>query len=141
TAADAGRHTFSATLKTAGYKLLTVTDVASAIAGSQYILVNAAAASRLLLIAPASVSANARFSLTVTAVDAYGNVATGYRGPIAFRSPDSRARWPGNYTLTAADQGVRTFTGLVLRKTGRQTITVTDTLDGSLTASVLNDVL
>ena len=32
------------------------------------------------------------------------------------------------------------FTGLVLRKKGKQTITVTDTLDGSLTASVLIDV-
>ena len=45
-----------------------------------------------------------------------------------------------NYTFTAADQGVHTFTGLVLRKKGKQTITVIDTLDGSLTASMLINV-
>ena len=59
---------------------------------------------------------------------------------MAFRSSDSTAKLPRNYTFTAADQGVHTFTGLLLRKKGKQTITVTDTLDGSLTASVLIDV-
>ena len=74
-------------------------------------------------------------------VDAYGNVVTGYRGTIRFRSSDPAAKLPTNYTFTAADHGVHTFTGLVLRKKGKQTITVTDTLDSSLTASVLIDVL
>jgi len=36
---------------------------------------------------------------------------------------------------------VHTFTGLVLRKKGKQTITVIDTLDSSLTASVSIDVV
>jgi hypothetical protein len=36
---------------------------------------------------------------------------------------------------------VHTFTDLRLKKKGKQTITVTDTLDSSLTASVLIDVL
>src|SRR5262249_26486310 len=141
-AADAGMHTFSAMLKTAGLKSLTPTDTANAaLAGRQYVLVNAAAASRLLLSAPASVNANAKFTVTVTVVDAYGNVATGYRGTISFRSSDPMARLPANYTFTAADGGVHTFTGLVLKKTGRQTITVTDTLDNSLTASLWIEVL
>jgi hypothetical protein len=43
---------------------------------------------------------------------------------------------PRNYTFTATDQGVHTFTGLVLRKKGTRTITVTDTLDSSITATV-----
>jgi hypothetical protein len=143
TTADAGMHTFSATLKTAGHQSLTATDTANgALTGAQgSIQVNAAAASRLLLSAPASLTAGAKFSLTVTVVDAYGNAVTGYRGTIAFRSSDSTARLPSNYTFTAADQGVHTFTGLVLKKKGKQTITVTDTLDGSLTASVLIDVV
>jgi hypothetical protein len=51
-------------------------------------------------------------------VDAYGNVVTGYRGTIAFRSSDPTAGLPKNYTFTAADQGVHTFTGLVLKKKG-----------------------
>src|SRR5262249_62349741 len=100
-----------------------------------------AAASRLLLSAPASVNAGVKFSLTVTAVDAYGNVVTGYRGRIAFRSSDSTAALPKNYTFSASDQGVHTFAGLVLRKRGKQTIKVTDTLDSSLTTSVSIDVL
>ena len=143
TAADAGMHTFSATLKTAGTQSLTATDTANAaITGTQgAITVNPAAASRLVFSAPASVKANAAFSLTVTVVDAYGNVVTGYRGTIAFRSSDSTANLPRNYTFTAADQGVHTFTGLVLKKKGKQTITVTDTLNSSLTASVNIQVL
>jgi hypothetical protein len=40
----------------------------------------------------------------------------------------------------AAELGVRTFTGLVLRERGKQTITVNSTLDGSITGTVSNDV-
>src|SRR5262249_953106 len=141
TAADAGMHTFNATLKKAGSQSLTATDTANAaITGAQSVTVNPAAASQLLLSAPASVNAGAKFSLTVTVVDAYGNLVTGHRGTIRFGSSDSTATLPKNYTFTAADQGVHTFTGLVLRKKGNQTITVTDTLDGSLTASVIINV-
>ena len=73
-------------------------------------------------------------------MDAYGNVVTDYRGTLAFRSSDAKATLPRNYRFTASDQGVHTFTGLVLRRRGTQTITVTDTLASSLTASVLIDV-
>src|SRR5262249_30488364 len=75
TAVDAGMHSFSAVLKTAGTQSLTAADTTNAaIAGTQSVTVNPAAASRLLLSAPASVKAGAKFSLTVTVVDAYGNV-------------------------------------------------------------------
>src|SRR5262249_33533996 len=142
TAADTGLHTFSAVLKTAGTQSLTATDTSkAAIAGTQSVTINPAAASRLVLSGPSSVRASPAFSLTVTVVDVYGNVATGYRGTIAFRSSDSTAKAPRNYTFTAADQGVHTFTGLVLKKKGKQTITVTDTLDSSLAGSALIDVL
>jgi adhesin/invasin len=59
-----------------------------------------------------------------------------HRGKISFRNSDSTAALPTNYTFTAADLGVHTFTGLILRKKGTQTITVTDTLDSSITGSV-----
>ena len=59
---------------------------------------------------------------------------------MTFRISDSTAVLPENYTFTAADRGVHPFTGLMLKKKGKQTITVTDTLDGSLTASVSVDV-
>jgi hypothetical protein len=81
-------------------------------------------------------SSSASNSTCTSLSNAYGNVVTGYRGTIRFRSSDSSATLPRNYTFTASDQGVHTFTGLVLRKKGTRTITVTDTLDSSITATV-----
>jgi hypothetical protein len=137
TAADAGIHTFSATLKTAGTQSITVTGTATAsLTGMENgIKVNPAAASQFVLTAPASVSAGVPFNLTFTVEDAYGNVVTGYAGTIHSGSTDSRATLPANYTFTAADAGVHTFTGLVLRKKGYQKISVADTHDSSLTAT------
>ena len=73
--------------------------------------------------------------------DAYGNVVTGYTGTIHFKSTDTTATLPANYTFTAADKGVHTFTRLVLRKRGNQKITITDTQNSSLTGSVIVNVL
>ena len=143
TAADAGVHTFTATLKKAGTQTLTATDtVSAAIIGTQTgIMVNPAAASRLVLGSPASVKANTQFNITVTVVDAYGNVVNGFRGTITFASSDPTANLPGSYTFTATDRGIHTFTKLVLRRRGRQTITATDTRNSSLTGIATLDVL
>jgi adhesin/invasin len=81
------------------------------------------------------------FSLTITVQDAYGNVVTGYTGTIRFSSTDKTATLPANYTLLAADRGVHTFSGLILRKRGNQTITITDTLNSSITSSVIVNVV
>ena len=75
-----------------------------------------AAASRFVITAPSNVTAGRAFSLTITVQDAYGNVVTGYTGTIHFESTDGTATLPANYTFKAADNGVHTFTGLVLRK-------------------------
>jgi hypothetical protein len=80
------------------------------------------------------------FSLTVTVKDAYGNVVTGYSGTIHFSSTDSQAKLPANYTFPAADKGVHAFTGLILRKTGKQTIKLQDAFLG-LSDSVIVNVL
>jgi ELWxxDGT repeat protein len=140
-AADAGVHTFSVVLKTAGTQSLTVTDTASAaIGGTQYVTVTPGKASRLVVTAPSSVKRGARFSLTVMVTDDFGNVVPDYRGTITFRSSDRTAKVPRNYTFTSGDQGVHTFTGLVLKKKGRQTVTLADARDGSLTAGVVIEV-
>jgi hypothetical protein len=143
TAADAGVHTFSATLKTAGTQSLTATDTTTvSLTGTDGgITVKPGAASQFILNAPASVTAGVGFSLTFTVKDAYGNVVTGYTGTIHFTSTDTTATLPANYTFTAADKGLHTFTGLVLRKKGTQKITLTDTLNSSLTGSVIENVL
>ncbi len=143
TASDAGVHTFSATLKTAGTQSITATDTTTASITSTDggITVNPAAPSKFVISAPSSVTAGVQFSLTVKVEDAYGNVVTGYTGTIHLSSSDTTATLPKNYTFTAADKGVHTFTSLVLKKKGYQKITITDTLNSSLTASVIIDVL
>jgi len=142
TAADAGMHTFSATLKTAGYQSLTATDtVNAALTGLQGNTVKAAAASQFIISAPATVNAGASFGLTLTVEDAYGNIVTNYTGTVHFSSTDTKSRLPSNYTFTTADKGVHTFTGLVLRTRGNQKITITDTHNSLLTVSVIVNVL
>ena len=143
TAADAGVHTFSATLKTAGTQAITATDTttASLYSTDGGISVKPAAASKFLISAPASVRSGVPFSLIVTVADAYGNLVAGYTGTIHFTSTDTTATLPKNYTFTAADKGVHTFTGLVLRKRGNQNITIVDTLNSSITGSGFENVL
>jgi ELWxxDGT repeat protein len=143
TAADAGAHTFSATLKTAGTQSIAATDtITPSIAGTDGgIAVSAAAASRFVITGPSSVTAGSAFGLTITVQDAYGNVVTGYTGTVHFKSTDGTATLPANYTFSAADQGGHTFAGLVLRKRGSQKITLTDTLNNSLTGGVIENVL
>jgi hypothetical protein len=143
TAADAGSHTFSVTLKTAGSWSLTATDtVNSPITGSQSnISVNPAAATHFRITGPTSVVHGTAFSITVTALDAFGNTATGYRGTVQFASSANSAALPNNYSFTASDNGVHTFTGLVLHKKGRQTITVFDAANSTIQAIFSIEVL
>jgi hypothetical protein len=134
TAADQGVHTFSATLKTASLQSLYATDTTTPTmdGGQLFIQVNPAVATHFVLSGPSSITAGTAFNLTVTAVDAYGNVATGYTGAVHFSSSDSRAGLPRDYTFTAADNGVHTFSGVKLRTRGLESITVMDTLFASI---------
>jgi hypothetical protein len=134
---DAGVHSFSATLKTAGTQSITATDTTtSTIKGSQTgITVNPAAVSTLLVSGyPSPVSAGVAQTFTVRAQDPFGNTATGYTGTITFTSSDSLAALPGNYTFAGADAGVHTFSA-TLNTLGVQSITATDTATGSITGT------
>ena len=71
-------------------------------------------------------------TVTVTAYDQYGNVATGYAGTVHFTSSDHAARLPSNSTLTT--HGVGTFV-LTFGSGGSPTVTATDTINGSLTGT------
>jgi hypothetical protein len=74
--------------------------------------------------------------VTVTADDAFGNVATSYRGTVAFTSSDPGASLPGDYTFTAADSGTHTFAGgVTFLHEGTQSVTATDTASSSVTGS------
>jgi hypothetical protein len=139
TAADAGTHTFSATLFHDQFEgNVTVTDTAdAAVTGAAVIQVTPLAASTLSLTGfPAAISAGESHGFTVTALDAFGNVAIGYRGRVGFGSSDLRASLPlGGYSFTAADAGTHTFSGALI-SAGLQWLGVSDTVTGgALTAT------
>lgn len=82
------------------------------------------------------------FSATVTAYDKYGNIATGYTGTMTLTSTDPLSDFPITHQFITTDQGVYTFTNLVLRTAGIQTITATDEiLSQTRTLSVDDDVV
>ncbi len=129
----AGVGTFSVTLKTVGSRTVTATDtVTSSITGaSAAINVSPGAATHYSITAPATATAGTPFSVTVTALDAAGNVATGYSGTIHFTSNDAQAVVPADVTLVS---GVGTFS-VTLRTPGSRTASVTDTATSSITAT------
>jgi hypothetical protein len=136
TAGDAGSHTFTVTLETAGAQTVTATDtVSGSVTGSQSVTVNPAAAASFTVAGfPTSTTAGAAQSFTVTAHDAFGNVATGYTGTVHFTSSDAQAALPADTTFTAGDAGTHTFTA-TLKTVGTQSLTATDTATSSITGS------
>jgi hypothetical protein len=128
-----GTGTFSATLKTAGNQTITATDTLnnSVTGTSNAITVSATAATHFLVSAPSSATLNVAFSFTVTAQDQFNNTATGYGGTVHFTSSDGSATLPADSTLT---NGTGTFSA-TLNTAGNQTITATDTLNGSITGT------
>ena len=137
TAGNAGTRTFSATLKTVGTQSITATDtVTGTITGTQSgITVNVGAATHFTVTGyPSPTTAGVSHAFTVTAYDAYGNVATGYTGTVHFTSSDGQAALPANYTFTAANAGVDTFSA-TLKTAGTQSITATDTVTGTITGT------
>jgi hypothetical protein len=140
-AADNGVHTFKngATLKTAGIQTVTATDIANGtITGSATTTVVPAAAATLVLTGlRTSVKAGQSFTATVTALDPYNNVATGYTGTVHFTSSDALAVLPSDHTFTTgtgADNGVHAFQ-VTLNTANSQSITVTDTLTNTITGT------
>jgi hypothetical protein len=134
TAADAGRYGFGAILATAGTQSITATDtVTSSVTGTQSdIVVNPAVAARFVVTTDQTTyNAGDTIMLTVTAKDAYGNIATGYMGTVTFSSSDPQAALPDNSTLT---NGTGTFMAN-LYTAGSQTITATDTVNSAVTGS------
>jgi hypothetical protein len=86
-------------------------------------------APNFVVTAPSSATAGVPFSVTVTATDANGNVLTNYAGTVDFADLavlDPQGVLPADYTFTAADQGVHTFT-VTFYKATDQALFVADT--------------
>jgi hypothetical protein len=98
-----------------------------------------ASATAFVLTAADTVQAGVPFDVTVTAVDPFGQTALGYTGTVTFSmtDPDPGVVLPSAYTFTAADQGMRTFSGgFTLMTPGDETLTAADA-DGGFSAGVL----
>jgi PKD repeat protein len=70
-------------------------------------------------------------NVTVTAMDGYGNTATGYTGTVAITSSDGTATLPANAALV---NGTGTFS-VTLNTAGSQSITATDTVTATITGT------
>jgi hypothetical protein len=136
TAADAGSHTFTPTLNTAGTQTHSVSDTVNPAFSSQ-------AQISAFTVVPASfetfevptTTAGAAYSFTLVALDARGNVAPGYTGTVHLSSSDAQAGLPADYTFTAADGAIHTFT-VTLKTAGTQSVSVVDTAHPSVTTSL-----
>ena len=143
TAADAGTKSFSATLKTSGAQTLAATDTAALLTGTQSNIVVVPASAVILKVAgfgtPAVAGTAGNF--TVTAKDQFGNTAAGYAGTIHFTTSDGAAAVPADYTFTAADSGVKSFSAM-LKTVGIQSLSATDTsapaITGAQTGIIVN---
>ncbi len=78
----------------------------------------------LSLLAPSSAQFGSPVSVTVRALSPNGSVDTAFTGTVQFKSSDRLAQLPADYTFTAADQGLKTFT-VTLQSYGSQTISAT----------------
>jgi hypothetical protein len=131
-----GIGTFSVTLDSAGSQTVTATDTAtSSLTGFATVTVNPAAATHLVLRSSADPVKGRVWSVTVTAYDAYGNVATGYRGAVHFSSSDGQATLPADYPFTAADGGTHTFL-VTFHRLGQQSLTVSNAQDASIVGTI-----
>ena len=135
--ADNGVHTFNVTLKTAASQSLTAQDTLTAsITGTQSAITVTPSAASTFTVAgfPNPITAGVAGPFTITARDAFGNTASGYRGAVGFTSSDPQAVLPASYTFVAADNGVHTFSA-TFRTVGAQTFTATDTVAASITGT------
>src|SRR5260370_23605876 len=129
-----GSRTFSVTLRTVGSGSQRITASASGVTSSTaFVSMSPAATSTFTLVPSVNpVNSRASFNVAVTAKDAFGNTTPAYGGTVHLTSSDGAATLPGNNTLVS---GARTFTGVILRTAGTETVTATDTLSSSITGT------
>ena len=130
TETDAGAHTFTAILKTAGVQTIAAVDASGQSTSSPLqVTVGAASATALEYSGfPSTTAAGMTNFFTVTAKDAYGNVATGYAGTVTVTSNDNQATiTPANHLFVpGTDHGAFNFS-VTLRTAGtNKSITASD---------------
>ncbi|WP_238540051.1 Ig-like domain-containing protein [Corallococcus macrosporus] len=109
-----------------GYQLKADTEGVEGAVSPSFDVTPAAAATVELTGLPATVMAGATHAADVTVRDAFGNVASGYRGTLSVQSSDAAATLPAAHAFTEADAGRFRFTGITLRQAGTQRVDVQD---------------
>jgi hypothetical protein len=127
--ADAGQYTLTVIPETAGTQSVCATDseTSGLTATASGIVVNPGPAVRITIgglpSLPALVTAGTPYTFTISVLDAFGNIATGYQGIVHFSSSDPQAVLPSDYTFTATDSGVHTFSATLTESSmGKDTI-------------------
>jgi autotransporter-associated beta strand protein len=90
---------------------------------------------RFSVIGPEAYTVGVPMTFTVTAYDSANHVASTYSGTVHLKCSDGSAGLPGDYTFTAADQGVHTFT-VIWTTPGSQTLSATDNTASNITGSL-----
>ena len=128
-----GAGVFQVTLKTLGSETVTATDtVTSTITGtSNTITVGSGVATHFAVAATLVATAGTPTSVTVAALDQFGNLVSTYAGTVHFTSTDPLAVLPVNSTLT---NGAAVFQ-VTLKTLGSQTVTATDTVTAAITGT------
>jgi hypothetical protein len=141
TAADAGVHTFTATLKRAGTQFIQAVDtlVGSVIGAENGVAVTAAAVTHFLISGPTSVTQGVGFKITVSAVDDFGNVNAGYRGAVHLSSTDATGGTQ-NFTFSNIDNGVHIFS-YTFNALNLQTITIADFSNSAIFGTFTTNVV
>src|SRR5262249_37308535 len=84
---------------------------------------------------PATVTAGAAASFTVTARNADGSTNTGYLGNVHFTSSDPQALLPPDYVFAPSDGGIHTFS-VTLQTAGAWTVFADDAINPSIGGAV-----
>ncbi|GAB4269254.1 MAG: hypothetical protein Kow0029_05180 [Candidatus Rifleibacteriota bacterium] len=107
-------------------------------------IISAAPAALLLSVSTTQPEAGLPFSLTVTALDSFGNRATNYVGTVRFTVTDSHGSvvLPADYSFIPADNGIHDWIGgATLITPGISTIKVEDTTNATMSYEVPVTVL
>jgi len=97
-------------------------------------------ATHFLIAIPSQVNPNQPVSVTVTAVDGSNGRDYRYAGTVHFSSSDDVAQLPADFTFGTDDGGEHTFTDVMFRQQGVQTLKVTDVAKTSITGQAQTQV-
>ena len=128
---DGGVHTFPVTFNTAGAQTITGLDKAYGGRSGVANVTVSPGTTHFSVSAPGSGASGVAFNVTVTALDQNNQTVAGYNGTVHFSSSDAGAVLPANSTLTG---GVGVFS-VTLKTLGAQTITATDSSNGTINGS------